>query len=47
VDFEHVDADLKDGVLTVRVPRRPETQPKRIPIGSVREGTGNGGSAKS
>ncbi len=32
VDSEHVDADLKEGVLTVRVPKRPEAQPKRIPI---------------
>ena len=40
LDSEHVDAELKDGVLTVRVPRRPETQPKRIPIGRRREGKG-------
>jgi HSP20 family protein len=48
VDSEHVDANLKDGVLTVRVPKRPEAQPKRIPIGSRNEGgNGNDGNAKA
>ena len=42
VDSEHVDADLKDGVLTIRIPRRPEAQPKRIPIGAGGGGTGDG-----
>ncbi|HLL55308.1 MAG TPA: HSP20 family small heat-shock protein, partial [Myxococcaceae bacterium] len=30
VDVEHVNADLKDGVLSVVVPKKPEVQPKRI-----------------
>jgi HSP20 family protein len=34
VDVEHVSAEVKDGVLTVRVPKKPEVQPRRIIIGS-------------
>jgi HSP20 family protein len=33
-DGDHVSADLKDGVLTLRVPKKPEVQPKRISIGA-------------
>jgi HSP20 family protein len=33
VDAESVTADLKHGVLTVRIPKKPEVQPKRIAIG--------------
>jgi HSP20 family protein len=33
-DGEHVTAELKDGVLTVRVPKRPEVQARRINIGA-------------
>lgn len=33
VDPEHVQADLKDGVLTLLIPKRPEVQPKRITVG--------------
>jgi HSP20 family protein len=40
VDAESVSADLKQGVLTVRVPKKPEAQPKRIAIG-------NGGETKA
>ena len=32
-DLEHVLAELKDGVLTVTVPKIPEAQPKKIPVG--------------
>src|SRR5688572_26356460 len=32
VDAEHVRAELKDGVLTLIVPKRPEVQPKKIQI---------------
>lgn len=32
IDADHVDADLRDGVLTMRVPKRPETQPKKIAL---------------
>ena len=33
VDAENVAADLKQGVLTLRIPKKPEAQPKRIAIG--------------
>jgi HSP20 family protein len=33
VDAEGVRADLKSGVLTVQIPKRPEAQPKKIAIG--------------
>jgi HSP20 family protein len=32
VDAENVDAKLVDGVLTLRLPTRPEAQPRRIEI---------------
>jgi HSP20 family protein len=32
VDAEHVTADLKDGVLTLTLPKKPEAQPKKIGI---------------
>jgi len=34
VDIDHVSAEVKDGVLTLRVPKKPEVQPRRINIGS-------------
>lgn len=37
-DGEHVSAELKDGVLTVSIPKKPEVQPKRITIGKGGEG---------
>jgi HSP20 family protein len=40
VDAEHVMAEMKNGVLTVHVPKRPEAQPKKITIGK-------GGEAKA
>ncbi|HEX4404475.1 MAG TPA: HSP20 family small heat-shock protein [Polyangia bacterium] len=33
-DGEHVSAELKDGVLTLSVPKKPEVQAKRITIGA-------------
>jgi HSP20 family protein len=33
VDTEHCDAEMKDGVLALRLPKLPEVQPKRIPVG--------------
>lgn len=32
VDGEHIRAELKSGVLTVAVPKKPEVQPKKIPV---------------
>ena len=34
VDGNKVNAELKDGVLTMLVPRRPDTQPRKIPVKS-------------
>jgi len=39
VDADHVRADLKDGVLTLVVPKRPEAQPKRISL-QTKQGDG-------
>lgn len=33
VDAESLKADLADGVLTIRVPKKPQAKPRRIPIG--------------
>jgi HSP20 family protein len=33
VDAEHVRAELKDGVLTLLIPKKPEVQPKKITVG--------------
>ncbi|WP_257459114.1 Hsp20/alpha crystallin family protein [Archangium lipolyticum] len=35
VDGEHVTAELKDGVLNLRLPKLPEVQPKRIQVGAT------------
>jgi HSP20 family protein len=32
LDAESIEASLKDGVLTVRIPKRPETKPRRIEV---------------
>lgn len=34
VDSEHVQADLKGGVLSMVLPKKPEVQPKRISVGT-------------
>jgi len=44
IDAEHVQADLKDGVLSVVLPKKPEVQPKRI---ALKGGGGEGGKAKA
>lgn len=33
VDAERMSAELADGVLTIRVPKRPQAKPRRIEIG--------------
>jgi HSP20 family protein len=33
-DGEHLRAELKDGVLSIAVPKKPELKPKKIAIGS-------------
>jgi HSP20 family protein len=32
IDTEHVSAALKDGVLTLTLPKKPEAQPKKISV---------------
>jgi HSP20 family protein len=32
IDDEHIHADLKEGVLTLVVPKKPEAQPKKISL---------------
>ena len=32
IDEEHIRADLKDGVLTIAIPKKPEAQPKKISV---------------
>lgn len=34
VDAEHIDAQLKDGVLTVRLPKKAEVKPRAIAVKS-------------
>lgn len=38
VDSEKAQAEFKNGVLTIRVPKRAESQPKRILVGGERGG---------
>jgi HSP20 family protein len=38
IDGDHIQAQMKDGVLTVTVPKRPEVQPRRITIESSHAG---------
>ncbi len=38
VDVEHIQAELKDGVLNVVVPKKPEIQPKRIALKAEKGG---------
>ncbi|HVK71722.1 MAG TPA: Hsp20/alpha crystallin family protein [Kofleriaceae bacterium] len=33
-DLEHISSDLRDGVLTVVIPKKAEAQPRKIAIGS-------------
>jgi HSP20 family protein len=45
-DPEQVKAEFKDGVLKVVIPKKPEMQPRKVPLGGRRPG-GNGGGADS
>ena len=35
IDIEHIQADLKDGVLTIYVPKKPEAQPQKISLKNI------------
>ena len=45
VDADNVSAELKNGELIVRLPKKPEAQPKKIAIG--KSGAGGEGKAKA
>lgn len=34
LDVQHIDASLKDGVLTLRIPKRAEVRPRKIEVRS-------------
>jgi len=36
-DIDHADADLKSGVLTISLPKRPEHQPRKISLKTIGE----------
>jgi HSP20 family protein len=40
IDAGAISADLKSGVLTVQIPKRPEAQPRKITVGKAGETTG-------
>jgi HSP20 family protein len=42
-DTDRVTAEMRDGVLTVRIPKKPEVQPRRISVASRSGGDGNQG----
>jgi len=35
VDFDHVEAELKDGILTIHLPKREEAKPRQIEVRSA------------
>lgn len=39
-DFEHIRAELKEGVLTLVVPKKPEVQPRKITLGAAAKAQG-------
>ncbi len=39
VDCDNIKADIRDGVLCVTAPKRPEVQPRRIQLGTSTTGT--------
>lgn len=38
VDHDGISAEMKDGVLAVQIPKRPEAQPKKINVGKQQQG---------
>lgn len=47
IDESRVDAELRDGVLNLRVPKSPEQQPKKVQIKAGAAGGGGGKTAKA
>lgn len=35
VDVANIEASMENGVLTLKLPKKPETQPRKIPIGGA------------
>jgi len=35
VDADHVEAELKNGVLMIHLPKKPEVKPKRISLKGI------------
>jgi HSP20 family protein len=46
-DLEHVQAEMKEGVLTIRVPKKPESQPRKISVQAEKPAAGTGAKAKA
>ena len=45
IDGEHVAAELKGGVLSIVVPKRPEAQPRKVAVQGVKEAVETGAKA--
>jgi len=37
-DADHVEAELRNGVLTLKVPKRPEVKPRKVEIAGMKGG---------
>jgi HSP20 family protein len=42
-DMSRANADMKDGVLTITLPKRAEAQPRKLTVGAQNQATGKGG----
>ncbi len=42
-DLEHVQAEMKDGVLQIRVPKKPESQPRKVQVQAEQKQAGGAG----
>lgn len=46
IDDQHIDAELREGVLTLKVPKKPEQQAKKVQVKAT-GGSTSGGGAKT